>query len=162
MEQIEKIQTAPITDAYRSYQGGYFKTLLSPAQTGGALALIDMVLPQGAEPPMHIHTREDETFYIIEGSMGFTIGNDSYTFGEGAAVFAPRMVPHSFKILSPEARFITMITPGDFWNYFMEFSEPCDHTPIVTPPQGPPPAELISRLIDRMENKYAISFVQQR
>jgi len=155
---MEQKETTDITDVYRSYQGGYFKTLLSPEQTGGTLALIDMVLPQGAEPPLHMHSREDETFYIIDGSMGFTIGNETLTAGEGAAVFAPRMVPHSFRILSPEARFITIISPGDLWHYFMEFSDPCAGRPLVSPPQGPPPAELISRLTDRLGGHYAVTF----
>ncbi len=159
MKQTETNKTTAITGEYRNYQGGYFKTLLSPEHTDGVLALMDMVLPQGAEPPLHMHSKEDETFYIIAGTIGFTIGNEKHTASEGTAVFAPRMVPHSFRILSPEARFITLISPGDLWHYFMEFSDPCVDTPTVMPPQGPPAPELVSRLIDRLGGRYAVSFI---
>lgn len=158
MEQNNFQEISKSTGMYRSYQGGYFHTLISPEQSGGTLAMMDMVLPKGAEPPLHIHSREDETFYILNGSMGFRIGDETRTAGIGEAVFAPRLVPHSFRILSTEARFITVISPGSLWHYFMEFSSPCSERPIVTPPQGPPPPELISQLIARMTDHYAITF----
>jgi quercetin dioxygenase-like cupin family protein len=147
------------TSVYRNYQGGYFKTLVSPAQTEGAFALMEMVLPRGAEPPLHLHTYEDETFYLLEGTLLFRIGDTETEVNPGEAVFAPRMVPHLFKILSNQARFITLISPGKFWEYFMEFSTPSTGELVVTPPQGPPPAEFIAHLISRMQSSYGITLI---
>lgn len=143
---------------YRNYHGGYFKTLISPEQSDSALALIEMALPQGVEPPLHTHAHEDETFYLLEGRMHFQIGDEEFEAGPGDAVFAVRMVPHLFRILTSEARFITMMSPGRLWNYFMEFSTPATGEPVIIPPQGPPPPEYIARLIERMTISYGITF----
>ena len=124
---MNKFQTTTTTvdpRDYRNYQGGYFKTLTSPDQTNGTMALVDMTLPRGVEPPPHFHTNEDESFYLLDGSITFHIGCDVIEATKGEAVFAPRMVPHHFVINSASARFLTVITPGKFIEYFMEFSFP--------------------------------------
>jgi quercetin dioxygenase-like cupin family protein len=152
----ENTNVAIVAD-YREYHGGYFKTLVSPEQSGGALAMMEMTLPQGAEPPLHSHDYEDEAFYILEGVMQFVIGEEVIDLCPGEGIFAPRKTPHLFKILSPEARFITVITPGKFWEYFMEFSTPAAGELQVKPPQGPPPPEMIALLTSRMSIVYGIT-----
>lgn len=142
----------------RAYQGGFFNVLIAPEQTGGSLALIDMTLPKGSEPPPHFHTMEDETFYLLEGRMEFQIGSEAIEAVQGAAVFAPRQVPHHFTIQSQTARFLTVITPGSFLEYFMEASFPTA-APEVTPPQGPPPAEAIETMVRQLTQKYGILFI---
>lgn len=158
---LNEITATAAENVYRDYQGGYFKTLISPVQTDGAFALIEMVLPNGSEPPMHMHAHEDETFYIMEGKMHFDIDGIVKEAGPGEAVFAPRMVPHAFKIIGQEAKFITLITPGKFWGFFMEFSTPNLGERVVRPLQGPPAPEVITRLVDRMTNVYGISLFPQ-
>ena len=147
--------------SYRDYHGGYFKTLVSPEQSGGAFALMEMVLPRGAEPPLHLHTYEDETFYLLEGSMLFLIGENSTTLNAGEAVFAPRLIPHRFEISSGQARFITLISPGKLWEYFIEFSTPSVGELVVSPPQGPPSTEFLSYLKERMTTSYGINLFSQ-
>ena len=144
----------------RAYQGGFFRVLVSPGQTDGSLAIIDSTLPKGSEPPKHIHTREDETFYIIEGRVQFEIG-DTVINGEiGQAVFAPRNIEHKFTIKTDRARMLTVLTPGDFVNFFLEFSQPIDNEPTsVQAPQGPPPAEVVARLVSRLTNRFGAQFV---
>ena len=142
---------------YRDYQGGYFKTLVSPEATGGAFALIEMVLPKGSEPPLHTHELEDETFYMLEGSLEFQIGNEVTVIGPGEAAYAPRKVPHLFRISSASARFLTLISPGNFWNYFIEFSTPTQGEPVAVPLAGPPPPEMIAQLVQRMQESYRIT-----
>ncbi|KAA8484065.1 quercetin dioxygenase-like cupin family protein [Arcticibacter tournemirensis] len=146
-----------VATVYREYNGGYVRTLISPGQSGGALALMEMVLPQGAEPPMHLHADEDEAFYLLSGEMFFQIDGKEIHVKAGDAVFAPRKVPHLFKILSREVRFLTLISPGNFWEYFIEFSKPCIGEPVVTPPQGPPSTEFIAHLTKRMTLSYGIT-----
>lgn len=144
--------------AYRNYHGGYFKTLISPEATQGAMALLEMVLPKGAEPPLHTHVLEDEAFFVQEGEMEFQIGDQVSLLKAGDAIFAPRQVPHLFTIISPEIRFLTVLTPGNFWNYFMEFSTPTTGMPVVEPPQGPPTPELLQLLGERLASVYQVSF----
>ncbi|PJJ83607.1 cupin domain-containing protein [Mucilaginibacter auburnensis] len=153
----QDVLITPASSAYRAYQGGFFTTLIAPDQSVGALALMDMVLPRGAEPPLHVHEFEDEAFYLLEGHMRFQVGDDVTELKAGQAIYAPRKIPHLFSILSEQAHFITLITPGKFWNYFMEFSTAASEQPPVTPPQGPPPAELLSLLTSRLETAYGIT-----
>ncbi|WP_345234480.1 cupin domain-containing protein [Olivibacter ginsenosidimutans] len=155
---MEQIQTL---DTFRQYHGGYFKTLLSPFQTGGTMAIMDMTLPQGAEPPLHLHTLEDETFYLLEGRILFRVGDENILAKEGDTVFAIRNIPHDFKIISEYARFITIISPGDFWHYFMEFSNSCKGEPSIIPPQGPPSSGELAKLISRLADRYGLRFVRE-
>lgn len=151
-------EAATIAPAYRNYNGGYFKTLISPEQSGGGLAVLDMVLPRGAEPPLHVHEKEDETFYILEGAVRFVIDGTPHTLDAGSALFAPRGIRHYFEILTDTARILTVLTPGDFWNYFMEFSEPCEGAPRVTAPVLPTP-EQIQHMAERLSGRYGLSLV---
>lgn len=156
----ESIETAlEANSIYRIYQGGYFKTLVAPDETSGEMAVIEMVLPEGAEPPLHLHENEDETFYVLEGEMAFNIDGKDRLAQPGEAVYAPRKVPHSFKILSKQATFITVITPGKLWNYFIEFSAPATGELQVSPPMGPPPLELVAQLTSRMTATYGVTFL---
>lgn len=147
-----------VAPAYRNYNGGYFKTLISPGQSGGGLAALDMVLPRGAEPPLHVHEKEDETFYILEGAVRFVIDGTPHMLETGSALFAPRGIPHYFEILTETVRILTLLTPGDFWNYFMEFSEPCHEAPQVTAPVLPTP-EQIRHMAERLSNRYHLGLI---
>lgn len=147
------------TARYRSYQGGYFQTLIAPEQTGNALALLELTLPKGAEPPPHIHTREDEAFYVLDGEISVTIADSVTLLKKGEALFAPRNVPHSFKILTEKATLMNLITPGTLWNYFIEFSEPLPELPAAVATAGAPPAERIKAMLDVITNVYHVNFL---
>ncbi|TDH21321.1 cupin domain-containing protein [Segetibacter sp. 3557_3] len=158
---MNNFQTTTATNIsdYRNYQGGYFKTLISPEQTNGTMALVDMTLPKGVEPPPHCHTNEDETFYVLEGAMTFRVGEKTVEARAGDSVFAPRMVPHEFIINSTTARFLTVITPGKFLEYFMEFSFPAAEELSIVPPQGPPPPAIITHMTKQLSEKYGVLFI---
>jgi len=121
------------------------------------MALMDTTLPRGAEPPPHLHTREDEMFYLLEGQARFIIGDQVTDAVPGEAIFAPRQVLHQITITTPTARFLTLLTPGDFLAYFLETSVPTD-APKIVPPQGPPPAEVIERMTVRLRDAYGVLF----
>ena len=153
---IEPVMAAAV---YREYHGGYFKTLVSPEQTGASFALLEMVLPQGSEPPLHLHENEDETFYVLEGTVSFRIGDKTYIAGPGETIFAPRMVAHDFRIISSQLHFLTLLTPGAFWGYFMEFSTASTTVPVVKTPVGPPPADFLLHLANRLTSHYGVTLV---
>lgn len=153
------MQSPKIISGYRSYNGGYFKTLINPQDTGGAMAMIDITLPRGVEPPPHIHKNEDEIFYLLEGNIRFQIGEKVIEAKAGDAVFAPRMTAHHFVIENDQARFLNIMTPGKLIDYFLEFSIPAQNDLVVTPPQGPPPAEAIAHMVSRLEEAYGISLL---
>jgi len=147
------------TTAYRSYQGGYFQTLIAPQQTGNALALLELTLPKGAEPPLHVHTNEDEAFYVLDGEISVTVGDNVTILKRGEALFAPRNVPHSFKILTERATLMNLITPGSLWNYFIAFSEPLSELPGTIAAPVAPPAERVKAMLDTITNVYKVNFL---
>lgn len=146
------------TSSYRSYQGGYFQTLITPQQTGNSLALLELTLPKGAEPPLHIHTREDEAFYVLDGEISVTVADKVTALKPGEILFAPRNVPHSFKILTEKATIMNLIMPGTLWNYFMECSEPLAEKPETVAPVALT-MERAQALQDRISNVYKVNFL---
>jgi hypothetical protein len=98
--------------------------------------LIEGVTRKGNVPPPHIHTREDETFYILEGELTASIGGQKIKGTPGTVIFGPRNVVHSFEIHSEQVRMLLMLTPAGLEGYFKECSVPA---PAMT---LPPPAEV--------------------
>ena len=69
---------------------------------------------QGAGSPLHVHHREDEWFYVIEGALAFWVGGEVIEAPAGSFVFGPRDIPHTFIVSSPEARFLLVTEPAGF------------------------------------------------
>ena len=86
---------------------------VSARQCNGDFALLDTVAdPQGGVPP-HVHTREEETFYILEGQFAIQVDDQTILAGPGDTVFAPRNIAHSwFCVSETPGRFFLLITPG--------------------------------------------------
>jgi quercetin dioxygenase-like cupin family protein len=63
--------------------------------TGGSFGLVEVTTPEGSGPPPHVHAREDEAFYVLEGRYEVTVGEEQFEAAEGTFVFAPRNVPHA-------------------------------------------------------------------
>jgi len=73
------------------------------------LALVEFVAPRGFGPPLHRHTEEDEMMYVLEGEIRIDLGGgDSTVASAGAAVTLPHGIPHTWQVLSDEARFLTV------------------------------------------------------
>ena len=64
--------------------------------TGGAFSIVEHPVEPGVLVPPHVHTREDEFSFVIEGEIGVRIGDRVFTAGPGAYVVKPRGVPHTF------------------------------------------------------------------
>jgi len=112
-----------LNNTYR-YAGGIVSILLSGADTGGEFAVWEAVQKPGGEPPLHLHHTSDETFFVMEGAIRFMVGDRILDAPEGSVVFAPRGVPHAFRIKSPQARAITLCTPAGFEKWFQELGRP--------------------------------------
>lgn len=102
------------------------------AQTGNALSLIEQIVPPGLGSPYHIHRREDEAFYVLEGEIRFFSEGRSWVLGPGGFAFLPRDVPHGFRTEGDApSRSLLLATPGAFEGFVAELSS-------VEPPAGPP------------------------
>lgn len=93
---------------------------LRSEQTGGAFALLEGIMPPRTQgPSLHMHTREDETTYILEGALRFRVGEQTFTATAGSTVFKPRGIPHTFcNPFDEPARALGIVTPGGFERFF--------------------------------------------
>lgn len=91
--------------------------------TGGLFSLLETRTPKGSGPPAHVHEREDEAFYILEGEVEVTIGEETTTATPGTFVFAPRGVPHKYVATQGPARHLTLVTPAGFELFFADVAE---------------------------------------
>lgn len=103
------------------------------AQTGGLLTMMESTVGAQAGQPPHVHHREDETFYVLEGEFEFHLGAETIRAGVGAFAYAPRGQVHSFRNVSPtqQARFLVTTAPAGIEAFFRRLN--------ALPP-GPPDA----------------------
>ena len=95
----------------------FTSTVVQKASTP-QIGITEIVIASHEEPPRHVHTREDEFIYVLEGEVGFTIGDQRHRGGPGTFVSFPRNVPHGFEIHGPAARLLIINTPGGFERMF--------------------------------------------
>jgi mannose-6-phosphate isomerase-like protein (cupin superfamily) len=75
-------------------------------------------------PPLHVHRETDEAFYVLDGTFGFQMGDETIIGPPGAFVFIPNGLPHTYWNQGPTpARLLVVISPAGFESYFEELSE---------------------------------------
>ncbi|MBW3561248.1 MAG: cupin domain-containing protein [Actinobacteria bacterium] len=96
--------------------------LADGSKTGGAVSFGEARLPRRTSgPSLHVHQREDEAAYVIEGIMTFQVGEETFEAGPGTLVWLPRSVPHTFANLSNESAWVFgTITPAGLEGMFAE------------------------------------------
>lgn len=98
--------------------------LLSGEDTGGAFSLLFYTAPPNGGPPRHVHHREEETFYVLEGEFEFLRGDTLVKAGPGTVVYAVRDVPHTFRNIGDmEGRLLIQISPAGFEKFFEQVEE---------------------------------------
>jgi len=96
--------------------GQRLEVKLRAAETGGALGATEAVIEPGWEgPPAHIHHREDEAVYVLEGELEFTVAGTLHPAPAGTLVHIPRGARHAWRNVSDrQSRSLTIYTPGGF------------------------------------------------
>ena len=117
------------------WQGSRMTIKARAEDTGGALGLVHGDFYRGFGPPLHVHRREDEAFYMLEGEIRFRQGDEEFVAGPGTWVWGPRGVPHAFREESERARALVVITPGGLERMFEEGGTPVGDSP-EPPEQG--------------------------
>ncbi|SFO31615.1 cupin domain-containing protein [Actinomadura madurae] len=102
--------------------------------TGGGLAVLEQRLTPAGEPPPHVHANEDEAFYVLDGHLGATLGDDTaVSAGPGEMMFLPRGIPHSVHVQTDEVRCLVLVTPAGFERFFAAIGEPAPTDDIPEP-----------------------------
>jgi len=115
------------------------------AETGGGFGLVESVIPPGFSPPFHVHHREDESFYVLEGELTMRCGEEEFAAHAGSFFFLPRDVPHSFVVEGDTpARMLTLLTPGGGEGFFVDVSRPAEGDGL--PPVGPVDVDALRRI----------------
>jgi mannose-6-phosphate isomerase-like protein (cupin superfamily) len=81
----------------------------SAADTGGQYTLLEITAPAGLQTPLHVHYREDEGFYVLDGAVTIQLGEETVELGPGQHAFGPRDIPHRFTIGPDGARMIWVL-----------------------------------------------------
>src|SRR3954454_10429385 len=113
MSLTEPVLTGP--GAGRSRTSGNGSTLelkLYGDQSGGEWAVVENHVRAGDEPPIHLHTREDETIYVIEGAITAFVGDQQFEVEAGSYAALPNNVPHGFLVRGEEARLLQTLHPA--------------------------------------------------
>jgi quercetin dioxygenase-like cupin family protein len=139
------------------FAGSLLHWPLTSEDTDGTLTLGHAVVRPGGEPPLHVHAREDETFYVLDGQITFQRGNERIDAGPGDAVFMPRGVQHGFAVRTETASLLQMFTPGGLEEAFRSLSEPAPADELPPAPEGPPPAEAVEAMTARF-GAYGVEF----
>jgi quercetin dioxygenase-like cupin family protein len=96
-------------------------------QTGGRLTALENVIPPGEGPPLHTHTAEDESWYVLEGELRFLVGAELFNAPAGTFLFAPRGMPHTFQNVGDQpARLLILFNPSGIEQFFDQFAEVAD------------------------------------
>jgi quercetin dioxygenase-like cupin family protein len=130
--------------------GDVYRILAAGEQTGGVYVLSEARVLPGGGPPPHIHHREDESFFVLEGEITFMLGDKNVVAKPGAFIQGPRGIPHAFKNEgSVPARMLIHVTPPGFDKFLAEIGEP---VASFDSPPTPVTAEAIQKLLAAAPN----------
>jgi quercetin dioxygenase-like cupin family protein len=103
---------------------------VSGSDTEGGIAIFEQTsLSQGRGTPLHIHHKQDEVFYVIEGAYYFKVGDEKYHLTAGDSIFLPRKVPHAWTQESEKGKMTVTLQPaGKLENFFITMAA-LDHEP---------------------------------
>lgn len=117
----EALIQGPITGDRQRYgaAGGRYTIAATSAETRNTLFALEVTEPPGGGPPLHLHTREEEFFFVLDGEITFWVDGRVTKAGPGGTAFVPRNVPHCFKNCTGSvARVLVLFTPGDIEGFF--------------------------------------------
>jgi quercetin dioxygenase-like cupin family protein len=119
----------------------------------GAYSMVEWASEPGAPgSSVHIHRKTDEAFYVLEGTFGFQVGEETVEGSAGSFVFAPKGTKHAFWNKGPTtARLLLTMSPPEFWRYLKELAEG-----LV---EARDDAEAAMKLRKRLSEKYDVEVV---
>ena len=129
--------------------GTIYKIVTTAAESGGRHFVGEVIEQHGGGPPLHVHHREDEYFYVLEGEITIILNGRKGVLRPGEGAFLPRDIPHAFKNCSSHpARMLFVLTPGELEGFF-DYGMPL-------PDGSAPPDDLLVRRIMELAPKFGI------
>ncbi|WP_439621503.1 cupin domain-containing protein [Gemmata sp.] len=136
--------------------GDIYRFLATGKETNGKYATFEALVPPGGGPPPHVHSREEESFYVLEGEVTFTVNGERIVATAGTFANMPVGTPHAFKNESARpARMIISVAPAGVEEMFFEFG-----VPVAPGAQtAPPPTEAEIKKLIEIAPKYGITLL---
>jgi mannose-6-phosphate isomerase-like protein (cupin superfamily) len=130
--------------------GDIYRFLATAEDTNGAYALLHAIIPPGGGPPFHVHSKEDERFDILKGTLRFRVGHDELDAEPGDSLFASRGTPHAFNNLTDQpAEMLIHFTPGGMEQMFLEFGRVVESLDALPEPMGEQQIRRITEVTSR-------------
>jgi quercetin dioxygenase-like cupin family protein len=128
----------------RWYRDRLVDLRLTGARTGDRISLVEVELPAGSSTQLHRQPYDDETLYVLSGSLTVHLDGAEHEVGPGGIVFIPRETPHA--LLATEAtKLIIFGLPAGQERYFRALSVPAPARELPPPPTAEPhPAAAIA------------------
>jgi quercetin dioxygenase-like cupin family protein len=117
------------------------------ADGGDGVSVMDSRARRGDSPPYHVHTTEDETFHVVEGELVALVDGELRRARAGDTVLLPKGVPHTYCVVSEEARWLVVTTNGDFERFVRATARPAERDGLPAE-SGPPTPEQQAALGD--------------
>ncbi|MET4921714.1 cupin domain-containing protein [Streptomyces sp. PSRA5] len=138
------------------YYNNVIEQVATNAETSGAASVMRLTVSREDAPPLHTHSREDESWVVLSGRVRFWVGSTSLDECEvhdtepGAYVYVSRLVPHTFQTITPTAEVLVINNPGAIEGLFhtvgpADARADADHTDLasdygIVNHDNPPPA----------------------
>jgi len=136
--------------------GDVYRFLVTGDDTNGKYALWEAIVPPGGGPPPHVHSREEEGFYVLEGEITFTVKGERIVATAGTFANMPVGTPHSFRNESDRsAKMLISVAPAGLEKMFFEVGVPVEPGTTMT---APPTKGEIEKLL-AVAPKYGIQIM---
>jgi quercetin dioxygenase-like cupin family protein len=121
--------------------GDFYTVKVSGDETGGRYSVWEVEVAPNNGPPLHRHSREDESFYVLEGEFSFPYGDKEAKAGKGQFMYVPKGEFHTYKNISDSSfgKLLLIVSPPQFEKFFEEIGIPMDaekssfQPPAITP-----------------------------
>ena len=134
---------------------GLGSACLSGRDTGGAYCLLEVGLAPGMAVPRHMHTREDEVYFVLAGELEVTVGEETFVLRPGDSLLAPRDIPHKLRNSgSTTNHYLLLFSPSGFEEFIMATAVPAPDN-AVAPTE--PPAVAVEN-VHKLATDYGIVF----
>ena len=124
--------------------GALAEVKVTAEQTGGRLSVLEITEPPNMDGPLHVHHRDDEGFFILDGSATIEVGDESFEVGPGDFAFGPHGIPHRYSTGPEGCRMLYVMTPGGFENLVRGMGEPAQSRTLPAPSDEEPDWEHVA------------------
>jgi quercetin dioxygenase-like cupin family protein len=125
------------------FQGGVITMKARALDTDGGFAVTEWFGPRDMVAPGHLHDRDAEGFYVLEGTLDIGVGDTVHHAVPGSYIYVPPKTVHDWRVTSATCKFLVFIVPGGFEHFFEELSEPAQSPTYPYTEHRQPPLEEI-------------------